>query len=69
MRNLSGSSPIIGRTFCATGLYFFFIERKMSERCERSESLVEDGEEHEAEDLEEEFEEELEELEGEVATL
>jgi hypothetical protein len=47
MRNFSRSLPIIGQTFCAMGLYFFFMDRKTSERCERSESLEEDGEEHE----------------------
>jgi len=29
MRNLSESSARIGRTFCATGLYFFFCAAKM----------------------------------------
>jgi hypothetical protein len=30
IRNFSGSSPMMGRTFFATGLYFFLAERKMS---------------------------------------
>src|ERR1700726_2767033 len=61
MRNLSGSSPRMGRTFCKTGLYFFFIERNTSEKWERSESLFGEEDEWEEENLEEEGKEELEE--------
>jgi hypothetical protein len=53
-----------------TGLYFF-IKRKTSERCKRSESLeeeLEEGEECKVVDLGEN-EEEVEDLEGEVTTL
>ena len=32
IRNLSGSSPMIGRTFLATGLYFFFVLRNISRK-------------------------------------
>jgi hypothetical protein len=28
MRNFSGNSPMMGRTFLATGLYFFLADRK-----------------------------------------
>src|SRR3981189_354401 len=32
IRNLSGSLPMIGQTFLATGLYFFFVLRNMSRK-------------------------------------
>jgi hypothetical protein len=38
---LSGSSPITGRTFLATGLYFFLVDRKTSDNRLRCFSLFE----------------------------
>jgi hypothetical protein len=43
MRNFSGNSPITGRTFLATGLYFFLADRKRSVygvRCPEGEVVV-----------------------------